>query len=216
MQLYTYFRSSAAYRVRIALHLKGLDWQSVPVHLLREGGEQHSAHYRSLNPSELVPTLVDGSLSLGQSVAIMEYLEEAYPHPALLPQGVAERAQVRAFVQTVACDIHPLNNLRVLQYLEHTLHLTEAQRTTWYRHWIALGLGTLESLLGQAHRARRSSFCFGDTPTLADCCLVPQIANARRFHAPLDDYPTLVRIDAHCRSLDAFAQAAPENQADFA
>ncbi|MGQ0708322.1 MAG: maleylacetoacetate isomerase [Rhodoferax sp.] len=216
MQLYTYFRSSAAYRVRIALHLKGLQWQSVPVHLLRDGGEQHGSSYRAVNPSELVPTLVDGDLSLGQSVAIMEYLEEAYPQPALLPQGAAQRAQVRAFVQTVACDIHPLNNLRVLQYLEHTLHLDEAQRTTWYRHWIGLGLGTLENLLSQAHRAQRTPFCFGDTPTLADCCLVPQMANARRFHAPLDAYPTLLRIDAHCNGLPAFEAAAPHRQPDFA
>lgn len=212
MQLYTYFRSSAAYRVRIALHLKGLDFEAVPVHLLRNGGEQHASDYRALNPSELVPTLVDGGLALGQSVAIMEYLEEAYPAPALLPADRAQRAQVRAVVQTIACDIHPLNNLRVLQYLDNTLQQDEATRATWYRHWVTRGLGTLEALLAP----HSGDFCFGKQPTLADCCLIPQMANARRFNTPLDAYPTLVRIDSHCRALPAFVAAAPENQPDFA
>lgn len=214
MQLYTYFRSSAAYRVRIALHLKGLAWSAVPVHLLRGGGEQHRADYRALNPSALVPTLVEDGWALGQSVAIMEYLEETHPAPALLPSGARERAQVRALVQTIACDIHPLNNLRVLQYLEHEIHMGEAQRADWYRHWVGLGLASLETQL-QAQGPHASPFCLGDTPTLADCCLIPQMANARRFHTPLEAFPTLVRIDAHCRALPAFAAAAPENQADF-
>ena len=212
MQLYSYFRSSAAYRVRIALHLKGLAFDTIPVHLLRNGGEQHSSAYRALNPSELVPTLVDQGLALGQSVAILEYLEEAYPTPALLPLERAQRAQVRAVVQTVACDIHPLNNLRVLQYLEHTLHIPQGLRDDWYRNWVLQGLTTLETLLAPT----RGDFCFGDQPTLADCCLVPQMANARRFSTPLDAFPTLVRIDAHCRALPAFAAAAPEHQPDFA
>ncbi len=212
MQLYSYFRSSAAYRVRIALHLKGLAFDTIPVHLLRNGGEQHSSDYRALNPSELVPTLVEDNLALGQSVAILEYLEEAYPSPALLPTERTQRAQVRAVVQTIACDIHPLNNLRVLQYLETTLQQDEATRATWYRHWVTQGLQTLETLLAPVAGA----FCFGDTPTLADCCLVPQMANARRFSTPLDAFPTLVRIDAHCRALPAFAAAAPEHQPDFA
>lgn len=212
MQLYSYFRSSAAYRVRIALHLKGLAFDTIPVHLLRNGGEQHSNDYRALNPSELVPTLVDGDLTLGQSVAILEYLEEAHPTPALLPLESDQRAQVRAVVQTIACDIHPLNNLRVLQYLENTLQQDEATRATWYRHWVTQGLQTLETLLAPT----RGTFCFGEQPTLADCCLVPQMANARRFSTPLDAYPTLVRIDAHCRTLPAFAAAAPEQQPDFA
>ena len=212
MQLYSYFRSSAAYRVRIALHLKGLAFDTIPVHLLRNGGEQHSSDYRALNPSALVPTLVDGDLTLGQSVAILEYLEETYPSPALLPTERAQRAQVRAVVQAIACDIHPLNNLRVLQYLENTLQQDEATRATWYRHWVTQGLQTLESLLAPT----AGDFCFGDQPTLADCCLVPQIANARRFSTPLEAFPTLVRIDAHCRALPAFVAAAPEHQLDFA
>lgn len=211
MQLYSYFRSSAAYRVRIALQLKGLAFDTIPVHLLRNGGEQHGADYRALNPSELVPTLVDDDLTLGQSVAIMEYLEEAYPTPALLPEDRTQRARVRAVVQTIACDIHPLNNLRVLQYLENTLQQDEATRATWYRHWVSRGLEALEALLAPSS----GDFCFGQQPTLADCCLVPQMANARRFNTPLDAYPTLVRIDAHCRSLNAFAAAAPENQPDY-
>ncbi|TXH88293.1 MAG: maleylacetoacetate isomerase [Rhodoferax sp.] len=212
MQLYSYFRSSAAYRVRIALHLKGLAFDTIPVHLLRNGGEQHSSDYRALNPSELVPTLVDQGLTLGQSVAILEYLEEAYPTPALLPLERSQRAQVRAVVQTIACDIHPLNNLRVLQYLETTLQQDEATRAIWYRHWVTQGLQTLETLLAPV----AGDFCFGDRPTLADCCLIPQMANARRFSTPLDAFPTLVRIDAHCRALPAFAAAAPEHQPDFA
>ena len=211
-QLYSYFRSSAAYRVRIALHLKGLAFDTIPVHLLRNGGEQHSSQYRALNPSELVPTLVDAGLTLGQSVAILEYLEEAYPTPALLPADRAQRAQVRAVVQTVACDIHPLNNLRVLQYLENTLQQDEATRATWYRHWVTQGLQTLETLLAPV----AGNCCFGDQPTLADCCLIPQMANARRFNTPLEAFPTLVRVDAHCRALSAFAAAAPEQQPDFA
>jgi maleylacetoacetate isomerase len=211
-QLYSYFRSSAAYRVRIALHLKGLAFDTIPVHLLRNGGEQHSSQYRALNPSELVPTLVDEGLSLGQSVAILEYLEETYPTPALLPTDRAQRAQVRSVVQTIACDIHPLNNLRVLQYLETTLRQDEATRATWYRHWVTQGLQTLETMLAPV----AGDFCFGDVPTLADCCLIPQMANARRFNTPLDPLPNLVRIDACCRSLTAFAAAAPEHQPDFA
>ncbi|MDT8992367.1 maleylacetoacetate isomerase [Curvibacter sp. APW13] len=211
-QLYSYFRSSASYRVRIALHLKGLDFDTVPVHLLRDGGEQHGEAYRAINPAQLVPALVDESLALGQSVAIMEYLEEAYPSPALLPLERASRAQVRAVVQAIACDIHPLNNLRVLQYLEHTLGHDEATRATWYRHWITLGFEALEAQLAQTAGA----FCFGDAPTLADCCLIPQVANARRFQTPLERFPTIVRIDAHCRTLPAFIAAAPDNQPDFA
>jgi maleylacetoacetate isomerase len=210
-RLYSYFRSSAAYRVRIALHLKGLAFDTIPVHLLRNGGEQHSSHYRALNPSELVPTLVDEGLNLGQSVAILEYLEEAYPTPALLPSEHTQRAQIRSAVQTIACDIHPLNNLRVLQYLENTLHQDETARATWYCHWVTQGLQTLETLLAPV----AGDFCFGDQPTLADCCLIPQMANARRFNTPLEAFPTLVSIDAHCRSLSAFAAASPEHQPDF-
>ncbi len=212
--LYTYFRSSAAYRVRIALQLKGLAHSHVPVHLLRNGGEQHSAAYAALNPTQLVPTLVDGDMVLCQSVAIMEYLEEAYPSPSLLPKDVNQRAVVRSLMQAIACDIHPLNNLRVLQYLEQPLGLDEAARTTWYLHWVALGFNALEAMLTQSPYTGR--YCHGDTPTLADCCLVPQVTNARRYALPMEPYPTITRIDAACHALPAFEQAAPENQADAA
>jgi maleylpyruvate isomerase len=212
MKLYTYFRSSAAYRVRIALQLKGLEHSHVPVHLLRNGGEQHSADYAALNPTQLVPTLVDGDVVLGQSMAIMEYLEEAYPTPSLLPKDLHQRAWVRSLMQSIACDIHPLNNLRVLQYLEQPLGLDEAARTAWYRHWVALGFNALEAMLTQSPYTGR--YCHGDTPTLADCCLIPQVTNARRYALSMAPYPTITRIDAACRTLPAFEQAAPENQAD--
>ena len=212
LQLYTYFRSSAAYRVRIALHLKDLAFTSLPVHLLDGGGQQHSAAYAAVNPSHLVPTLVADGTALGQSLAIMEYLEETHPTPALLPATPLARARVRALAHTVACDVHPLNNLRVLQYLERTLGLDAPARADWYRHWITLGLGTLEALL---HRHPDTGvFCHGDTPTLADCCLVPQLANARRYDTPLQAFPTLLRIEAACLALEAFARAAPAAQPD--
>ncbi|MGE4368132.1 MAG: maleylacetoacetate isomerase [Burkholderiaceae bacterium] len=212
MKLYGYFRSSAAYRVRIALHYKGLDYDKEIVSLVRDGGQQFSAEYEALNPTHLIPTLQDGELTVGQSVAILEYLEEKHPEPALLPRAAADRARVRAFMQTIACDIHPLNNLRVLKYLVHELGATEAQKLAWYRHWIDVGLGSLETLL--ARSASTGKYCFGDTPTLADVCLVPQMANARRFECDLSAMPTLVRIDAACRQLEAFRLAAPENQPD--
>lgn len=212
IQLYTFFRSSAAYRVRIALHLKGLSYQSIPVHLVRGGGEQHLEGYAQLNPAHLIPTLVDDSLTLGQSLAILEYLEEAYPEPRLLPADVAGRARVRALSQSIACDIHPLNNLRVLQYLERALKVDEAAKNRWYQHWILLGFAALETLLHDS--AYAGDFCHGNTPTMADCCLVPQVANARRFEIALDDFPTICRIDAHCAALPAFQKAHPLNQAD--
>ncbi len=216
LTLYTYFRSSASFRVRIALNLKGLPYVSVPVHLLKGGGEQHGSDYATLNPAQLVPTLVDGAhegLALGQSLAIMEYLDEAYPGtPALLPTGAPARARVRALAQTVACEIHPLNNLRVVQYLERELKVDEAARATWNRHWMALGFTALEALLaGSPHTG---VFCHGDTPTLADCCLVPQLANARRFDTALEAFPTLLRIEAACLALDAFQRALPAAQPD--
>jgi maleylpyruvate isomerase len=212
IQLYTFFRSSAAYRVRIALNLKGLSYESIPVHLLRGGGEQHSQSYAQLNPTQLIPSLVDGDLTLGQSLAILEYLEEAYPQPALLPGDVAGRARVRGLSLAIACDIHPLNNLRVLQYLEHKLKVGEAARSGWYQHWILLGFSALETMLCSS--SMTGDFCHGSTPTLADCFLVPQVANARRFDIALDDFPTICRIDAHCADLPAFAKALPRNQPD--
>ncbi len=213
LTLYTYFRSSAAYRVRIALNLKGLPCESVPVHLLRDGGEQHSLDYARLNPTELVPTLVDGEHALGQSLAIIEYLDEVHPSPPLLPGNALERARIRALAQSIACDMHPLNNLRVLQYLGREHQLDEAAKGTWVRHWITLGFTALEA---QLQHANTGVFCHGDTPTLADCCLVPQLFNARRFATPLERFPTLCRIEAACLALDAFQRAAPEAQADAA
>jgi maleylpyruvate isomerase len=212
IQLYTFFRSSAAYRVRIALNLKRLPYEAIPVHLVRGGGEQHAPGYAQLNPAHLIPTLVDGNLTLGQSLAILEYLEEAYPKPPLLPADTAGRARVRALSQSIACDIHPLNNLRVLQYLERELKVDEAAKNRWYQHWIILGFSALETMLQNS--AQTGAFCHGDAPTMADCCLVPQVANARRFDIALDDFPTIRRIDANCSELPAFQQAQPQNQAD--
>ncbi|MDO4706468.1 MAG: maleylacetoacetate isomerase [Comamonadaceae bacterium] len=212
MKLYTYFRSSAAYRVRIALNLKGLSYEAVPVHLVR--GEQRQSDYCKLNPAGLVPALeVDGQ-ALTQSLAIIEYLEETQGGPALLPADALGRARVRALAQAIACDTHPLNNLRVLQYLGQSLGVDEAQRTAWYRHWVQLGLGAVERML--ADDPRTGAFCHGDQPTLADCCLVPQVFNARRFGCSLDAMPTVQRIAAHCEQLEAFRRAAPEQQPDAA
>lgn len=214
LQLYSYFRSSAAYRVRIALHLKGLPFEYIPVHLLKDGGQQNSPEYQRINPAKLVPALVDEGHAISQSLAIMEYLDETQPAPALLPRDALGRARVRALAQSIACEIHPLNNLRVLQYLEQDLKLDEAAKTTWYRHWITLGFTALETML--ANNPHTGTFCHGDTPGLADCCLIPQIANARRFHTPLDAFPTILRIETSCLALDAFAKAAPQVQPDAA
>ncbi len=211
--LHTYFRSSAAYRVRIALALKGLAYQSVAVHLLRGGGEQHGAAFAALNPAELVPVLVDGDVVLTQSLPIIEYLDELHPAPPLLPTDAAGRARVRALAQYIACEMHPLNNLRVLQYLEGPLGLDAQAKSTWYAHWVSRGFQTLEALLQDS---RTGAFCHGDTPTLADCCLLPQLYNAERFAVPMEGYPQVRRIAAACRALPAFAQAAPEAQADAA
>lgn len=212
LSLYTYFRSSAAYRVRIALALKGLDYTALPVHLVRDGGEQHRADYRQLNPAAAVPLLVDGDRRVPQSLAILEYLDETRPVPPLLPADPAGRARVRAIALDIACEIHPLNNLRVLRYLGDVLGLDEAARTEWYRHWVRTGLETVEARLAGDPATGR--FCHGDTPTLADCCLVPQVFNARRFGCRIDHLPQVMRIDAACRELPAFAAAAPEAQPD--
>lgn len=212
MRLYTYFRSSAAYRVRVALNLKGLAWEAVPVHLLRGGGEHHQPDYLALNPNGLVPALDDDGLLLTQSLAIIEYLDEIHPEPALLPGDAAARARIRAIAQTIACDIHPINNLRVLRYLTRELGATEAQKTAWYRHWTELGLAAVESML--TNDTRTGVFCHGDSPTLADCCLVPQVFNARRFACDLSAMPTLLRIVERCEAMEAFRLAAPEHQSD--
>ena len=210
MKLYGYFRSSAAYRVRIALGLKGLDYEYAAVHLRK--GEQSAPGYRELNPGELVPTLVDDRGTFTQSLAIIEYLDQRYPEPALLPSAPEARARVRAIALAIACDIHPIDNLRVLRYLLRTIGASEAVKDAWYRHWIDLGLSALESQL--VREPATGEFCHGDRPTLADCCLVPQLANARRAGIPLDAYPTLMRIEARCDTVAAFAAAAPERQPD--
>jgi maleylpyruvate isomerase len=210
MKLYSYFRSSAAYRVRIALHLKGLAFEYAPVHLRK--GEQNGEAYRALNRQQLVPTLIDGDTVVTQSLAIIEYLDETHPEPPLLPSTPAERARVRAIALAICCDIHPLNNLRVLRYLVRTLNVGEEAKDAWYRHWIDTGLAALEAQL--VSDAFTGTFCHGDVPTIADICLVPQLANARRANIPLDGYPTLLRIDATCQALDAFARAAPDRQPD--
>jgi maleylacetoacetate isomerase len=216
LTLHGYFRSSSSYRVRIALALKAIPFDQAPVHLVRGGGEQLRSEYRSINPDGLVPSLthvVGGESSvLTQSLAIVEYLDEVYPQPPLLPRSQLDRVFVRSVAQQVACDIHPLNNLRVLKYLRGTLELSEEQKDAWYRHWIDLGFRSLESRLSADRRVGK--FVFGDTPTLADLCLVPQVWNARRFSIPLDDYPTIVRLADHAMSLDAFAKAEPSLQPD--
>ena len=213
-RLYSYFRSSAAYRVRIALALKGLAYETVPVHLVKDGGQQHASGYRSANPQGLVPALqpAEGGPVLAQSLAIMEYLDEVHPQPALLPADALGRARVRALAQMVACEIHPLNNLRVLQYLTQELGVSGAQKDAWYAHWVALGLQAVEDSLARSPDTGR--FCHGDTPGLADCCLVPQVFNARRFNCPLDDLPTIRRIVDACEQLPAFQKAAPAAQPD--
>jgi len=213
IKLYSYFRSSAAYRVRIALNLKALPYESIPVHLLNNGGEQHSAHYKSINPMKLVPSLVDGEQVFTQSLAIIEYLEEAYPDTtSLLPDEVNVRANIRAISQMIACDIHPVNNLRVLQYLNNQLDIDETHRNDWYKHWITVGFDALEKVLAK----QPGKFCIGDTPTMADCCLIPQIYNAKRFHVHLDDYPHILSVYSSCKELPAFVQAEPEKQPDMA
>ncbi|WP_106003705.1 maleylacetoacetate isomerase [Magnetospirillum gryphiswaldense] len=213
MRLYTYFRSSAAYRVRIALNLKGIDFQAVPVHLVRNGGEHKSADYLALNPQGLVPALETDGQVLTQSLAILEYLDETHPDPALLPADPLGRARVRAIAQAIACDIHPINNLRVLQYLGGTLGLDQAAKDDWYRHWVETGLQAVEAML--AADRRTGVFCHGDQPGLADCCLVPQVFNARRFNCDLTALPTIMRIAERCEQIDAFNQAAPAQQPDF-
>jgi maleylacetoacetate isomerase len=210
MQLYGYFRSSAAYRVRIALALKGLGYESKAVNL--RAGEHAFPEYLAINPQSLVPSLVTFAHTLTQSLAIIEYLEEIHPNPPLLPKMPLERARVRALALTIACDIHPINNLRVTHYLADPLDQDEATRQRWSQHWIGLGFAAIEQEL--AASAFTGRFCHGDQPGLADLCLIPQVYNARRVAAPLDAYPTILRIDAACREHPAFQAARPEAQPD--
>ncbi|TRX75729.1 maleylacetoacetate isomerase [Pseudomonas mangiferae] len=210
LTLHGYWRSSAAYRVRIALNLKGLAYQQAPVHLVKDGGQQHAAAYQALNPQGLVPLLVDGDVAIPQSLAILEYLEETRPQPALLPADPVARAQVRALALHVACDIHPLNNLRVLKYLADPLGVDEAARNAWYRHWVETGLASVE----QGLAAFDGHFSLGDRPGYLEACLIPQLYNARRFDCSLDGCPRLLDLASRCEALEAFAQAAPEVQPD--
>lgn len=216
MKLYSYFRSSASYRVRIALNLKGLPYETVPVHLLKDGGQQFAPDYLKLNPDGVIPALIDDmqdqAAVLTQSLAIIEYLEETHPAPPLLPQDPVDRAYLRAIALTIACEIHPLNNLRVLRYLVRELKVGEDDKNTWYQHWCEHGLASVETLL--ARDKRTGMFCYGNTPTLADCFLIPQIANAQRMQCNLSGMPTIMRINDACLALDAFADAMPSRQPD--
>jgi maleylpyruvate isomerase len=212
MRLYTYFRSSAAYRVRIALQLKGLAYDAISVHLLRDGGEQLQENYKKLNPSGLVPAFQDEWITLTQSMAIIEYLEDEYPQVPLLPKDAVGRARVRELAQIVASDIHPVNNLRVLRYLKDELGLDEAVKTEWYRHWLTDGLAVLETHLARDPSA--GPLCHGYLPTIADCFLVPQVYNAQRHGIDVSVYPNIARINAACTKLPPFIAAHPDNQPD--
>ena len=210
MELYSYFRASSAYRVRIALNYKNLACSIIPVNL--RDGEQHGT-YRQVNVQKRVPTLVDTGTKISQSLAILEYLEEKYPSPSLLPQDINNRAWVRYLAQIIICDVHPLNNQSVIKFLQNPLGLDKDKVTTWMHHWMKLGFDTLEELLRQNEDCK--TFCYGNTPTFADLALVPQIYNAKRFKFPLANYKTLERINDHCMSLSYFKIASPENQPDY-
>ena len=210
MKLYGYWRSSAAYRVRIAMHLKGLDFESISVHLVNNGGEQHKKDYVAMNPSHLVPTLVDGDLILNQSLAIIDYLDNRYPDVALYPNDVALRAKVQALSLDIACEIHPINNLRVQQYLTNELSLDDKAKMAWVHHWMSTGFTSVEAQLVKTS----GQYCFADKVTMADICLLPQIYNANRFGFEMKHYPNILRIADNCRLLTAFDQALPENQSD--
>jgi maleylpyruvate isomerase len=209
--LYGYFRSSAAFRARIALNLKGIVPELKFVHLLKGGGQQHAPDYRKVNPQAIIPTLVHDGHTIGQSLAIIEYLDEIVPEPPLLPKDAAGRARVRQLADVAACDIHPVNNLRVNNYLRDTLAIGDEARLAWHRHWIALGFEALETLLQSPDTGK---FCHGDTPTLADICLIPQMANARRVNTDLSPYPTLTRIESIALAHPAFDAALPGKQPD--
>lgn len=215
MKLYSYYRSSATFRVRIALALKNIQYDVVPIHLVNQGGEQKSDTYTAINPQQFVPTLDDDGFVISQSLAIILYLDEKFPNVPLLPNDSKDKAFVHSLAQVVACDMHPLNNLRVLQYLSNELSVNDEQKKTWYAHWIARGFDAFEQLLAKNHHNHTDiKFCFSDTPTLADCCLIPQVYNALRFDCDLSAYPHIQAIYQHCMSLPAFIDAHPDNQVD--
>jgi maleylacetoacetate isomerase len=210
--LYTYWRSSAAFRARIALNLKGIRYEPKFVHLMRGGGEQHSAEYRAVNPQGRVPVLVHEGRTIVQSMAILEYLEETFPQPALLPADPAARARVRSIAQIIVSDVQPLQNTSVTQYLADVLRLDEAARAAWLKEWITRGMAAVEQLLAES--AATGRFCHGDAPTLADCCLFPQVYSSRRFGVDPAQFPRVSRIAAECQSIQAFVEASPESQPD--
>jgi maleylacetoacetate isomerase len=212
LTLYSYWRSSACYRVRIALNLKGLDYDQVHVHLARGGGEQHSDQFKGVNPQELIPVLMHGDRILRQSLAIIDYLDEFFADHPLMPSNARDRQRVRAIAQMIACDIHPLGNLRVQQYLEKNFAASQAQRDDWTRHWVGTGFAAIEQVLKD--NPSTGTYCEGDVPTMADCCLVPQVYNALRFGVDMKQFPIIARINAACLELPAFEAARPENQAD--
>ncbi|RUO78126.1 maleylacetoacetate isomerase [Idiomarina seosinensis] len=210
MKLYGYWRSSASFRVRVALYLKGLPFDYSPVHLVKDGGEQHLPAYRKLNPAGLVPSLVDGDVTLNQSLAIIEYLDERYAQHPLLPAAAVDRAKVRALAYDLACELQPVTNLRVLQYLTGTLSCSDQQRNDWIHHWIEKSFTAFEQRLTET----AGEYCYGDSVTLADVCLLPQVYNAQRFKVALDAYPTLMAVHDRLQRLTAVQQARPENQPD--
>ena len=212
LKLYSDWRSSAAFRVRIALNLKQLDYEIVPVNLIRDGGEQHSADYAEINPQQLVPVLMHGQRVFRQSLAIIDYIDETWPEHPLMPTIARDRQRVRAIAQAIACDIHPLNNLRVQQYLAAEFGAGEAAREKWTRHWIATGFAAIEQML--VDNPSTGEFCEGDMPTMADCCLVPQVFNARRAGLDLAAYPVISRIERACMTLPEFDAAQPSRQPD--
>ena len=210
MKLYGYWRSSAAYRVRIAMHLKSIPFENLSVHLVKNGGEQHTPDYVALNPTHLVPTLVDDDLVLNQSLAILEYIDEKFPSCPLVFGDIEQRAKIKAFSFDIACEIHPVNNLRVQQYLVKELNQTDEAKLAWTHHWMKTGFEAIETKLAK----HAGKFCFGDQVSLADICLIPQVYNANRFGLDMTPFPNITRIVEHCNSLPAFQLALPENQPD--
>ncbi|WP_444998419.1 maleylacetoacetate isomerase [Aliikangiella sp. IMCC44359] len=212
IKLYGYWRSTAAYRVRIVLNLKQVSYVQQSVHLVKDGGEQHKPEYQNLNPQGLVPTIVDDEVTVGQSLAILEYLEEKYSLPALLPDNIKARAIARQLCQIIACDVHPLNNLRVLQYLSNELNVNDESKNVWYHHWIRKGFQAFDALR-EKHQID-GPYSLGKELSLADACLIPQIYNAHRFNFPMDEFPRLSAINENCLKLERIQNAVPENQPD--